>query len=424
MAHTRSTLRRAALLAIGALAACGLQAASPLPGYGQLGPFVPAALPISVTGGPAPVSTLRLAILTAVRAQVPGARDARITLLSTTPPLADLPAASTAAEQASVEVAPPAGAPATLAIPVTFTNVILPWSDAQVLLVSNSPETLPFGKVLLSGALKATQTVRLLYHHQNGSHTQRMSITVTLSNPAPSPVTIWVTGAQSGPGGDELAVGHEAARTFLDAYWRHAGFLLRIPPHTTLPLLVHDLAPQAVGSGLAQVQLLDGERLTLQVLARLQGEMDPPMASYAPDFDTQHQRGAFARPLITRSLRYTVGGPLQTMRLGASADVLQEDETREGLQGNYGAMYVFNVQVVNPTEDAATVALVMHAEGGQARGTFLVDDRVIDGPAVQPDAPQVITTVRLGPGARRMLRIATMPESGSSYPVALTIGPS
>lgn len=64
----------------------------------------------------------------------------------------------------------------------------------------------------------------------------------------------------------------------------------------------------------------------------------------------------------------------------------------------------------------------MHAVGGQARGTFLVGDRLIDGPVVQPNTPRVLTTLRLSPGAHRSLRIATMPESGSNYPVRLTLG--
>lgn len=414
--------RPLAILAIGALALAGL--AMPPRGWEQralaaAGP----ALRISVTGGPTPAGTLRLAILSAVREQVPGARDAEVTLLSTTPSLAELPASSEATVEASVSIAPPAEPPTTLTIPVTFTNVILPWSDAQVLLVSNSPETLPFGKVLFSGALTASQTVRLLYHHQNGSATRHMFITVTLSNPARSPVTVWVTGAQSGQAGDELALGHEAARAFLEAYWRHAGFLLEIPANTTLPLLVHDLAPQHVGSGLAQVQLIDGQRLNLQVVARLEGEMEPPAASYAPDFDKVHQRGAFQRPLIVRSSTYTVGGAVATMMLGASGDVLQESETRESLQGNYGVVYSFDVQVANPTPDAATVALVMHADGGQARGTFIVNDQLIDGPTVQPNAPRALVTLRMGAGTRRTLHVVTMPESGSNYPVRLTLGP-
>lgn len=412
--------RRLAVIAVTALALSGQLAAEPR--YSQPAPGVPEALRVSVTGGPTPVEVLRLAILTAVRTMVPEARTAQVTLASTTPPLTELPASSSISVQAMVVIAPEAGTPAYRLIPVTITNVVLPWSDAQVLLVSNSPETLPFGKVLFNGALSTSQTVRLLYHHQNGSKAKHMAITVTLSNPTRSPVTLWVSGAQSRSGSDELALGHEAAREFLEEYWDHAGFLLQIPANTTLPLLVHDLAPLAIGSGLAQIQLVDGERLTLQVVARLDGEMDPPAASFAPDFDRMHQRGAFTRPQVVRALTYTAGGPPVAMVVGGDAELLREAQTGQRLQGNYGVMYTFEVETANPTTNPVVVALEMHAVGGQARGTFLVGDRIIDGPVVQPNAPKVLTTLRLAPGIHRTLRIATMPESGSNYPVRLTLG--
>ncbi len=414
-----SMRHRICVLAAAALALCGLLAVAPGDSQPSQG-----AVQVQVTGGPAPVATLRLAIVTTARTLFPEARNADITLTGTTPPLAELPASSRTAVRAAILISP-SGGPAVLhVLPVALTNVILPWSDAQTLLVSNSPETLPFGKVLFNGALTAAQTMRLLYHHQNGSKAQHMFITVALSNPNRTPLTLWVTGAQSdtGAGADELALGHAAARRFLEVYWAHAGFLLRIPANTTLPLFVHDLASLAIGSGLAQLQLVDGDRLNLQVVARLASETEPPTSSFASDFDREHQRGEFTRPQIARALSYTAGGPPAVMALGADADLLDEATTGERLQGNYGVMYSFEVQLANPTPAPAAVALMMHAAGGQARGTFLVGGQIVDGPVVQASAPQVLATVRLAPGTRRRLRIATMPESGSNYPVRLTLG--
>ena len=385
--------------------------------------LLPQPLHVEVTGGPAPVETLRLAILTTLRTQVPILRDARVDLERTSPPLEPLPPSSEITVQATLAAAIPGGTPFSRAVPVVLTNTILPWSDAEVLLVSNSPESLPFGKVLYLGTLTTPQTVRLLYHHQNGSRGQHMVITVSLSNPAAEPVRVWASGGSGGPDPDEFMAGHEAAWRFLDQYWRHAGFLVRIPANTTVPLFVHDLAPQAAVSGLAQIGLVEGQRLNLQVTARLEGEMDPPTASYEPDFDRSHQRGAFAHPQIARFLAYTVGGPPLVMTLGEQADLLREGESRLPLGGNYGVVYMFEVQAANPTAAPATVALVMHADGGEARGTFLVDRTVVTSPVVRPAVPRTLTTIRLDPAARRILRIATMPESASSYPVRLTLEP-
>jgi len=188
-------------------------------------------------------------------------------------------------------------------------------------------------------------------------------------------------------------------------------------------LFMQDLPPQTIVSGLGQIGLLDADRINLQVTARLESEPEPPVVSYVPDFDTIHQRGAFIRPQIGRTARHSVGGPVAALVLGADADLLREGQTRVPLNGNYGVVYRLDADLHNPTPEPVAVALVMHALGGQARGTFLVGDLIVESPVVQPNAPQVLTTLRLGAQTRRTVRIETMPESGSNYPVRLTLGP-
>jgi len=418
MPHT--TRGRGRLVCCAIAVACALVGQGSAAGTAQPSPAPTGALRVNVTGGPAPVATLRLAIATAVRAALPEARNAEITVLSTTPPASPLDVDANTTVRATVAISAPPRPRQVRMLPVTLVNEIAPWSDAQVLLVSNSPETLPFGKVLYNGSLASGQVARLLYHHQNGSTTQRMTITVALSNPTRSAITLWVNGTGAGPTTTELASGHAAARGFLEQYWRHAGFFVEIPANTTLPLLVQDLPPRGIVSGIAQLALVDGERLNLQVVARLAGEMDPPTESYTPDFDSSHQRGAFARPEVWRSLAFVVGGPPLVMTLGADGDLLQGASGAK-LAGNYGVAYAFTVQVTNPTPGRAAVSLVMHADGGQAQGTFFIGQQIVDGPVVEPGAPKVVTTIRLAPQTSRAVRISTMPEGGSNYPVHLVL---
>ncbi len=114
-----------------------------------------------------------------------------------------------------------------------------------------------------------------------------------------------------------------AARDFLTQYWYHAGFLLPVPAHTTVPVLVHRLAPSGIASGLVQLALVEGDRLTLQVIARMDGDLEPPPDSYLPNADRIHQRGTFDRPDIVRSLDFTVGGPPVMMVLGSDQCVFR-----------------------------------------------------------------------------------------------------
>lgn len=380
-------------------------------------------LRVAVTGDPTPVETQRLAILTTARAVVPEMRGVQISLAQTAPPLQLLPATTGVSIRAVVQVTPAAVPPLTWAVPVKITHTTVSRSEAQVLLVSNSPETLGFSKVLFSYTLDSRQSARLLYHHQDGSTTRRMTVTVALSNPAARPATLWVTAAGPGSGSDELVLGHGAAHDFLIQYWNRAGFLLQIPAHTTLPLLVHRLAPSGIASGLVQLALVEGDRLTLQVIARMEGDLDPPPDSYLPDADRVHQRGTFGPPDIMRPMDYTVGGPPLMMGLGSDQDLVHERITGEALQGNYGVVYVFPIRIDNPTAAPATLALVMHAVGGQAGGTFRIGDRVAEVPRVPAGGIQPIGTLRVAPGEHRTLVISTMPESGANYPLLLTLEP-
>jgi hypothetical protein len=424
-AHYRITaaLLVAAVAAAMALCAPGRGGAQAPPAV-RIAPEAAAGAPVavSVTGGPATLDTLRLAITTAARVALGVQPSAVVSLVQTRPALVPLDAAAAETVLADLTVSAPGAPPVSGAVRMALTNTIIPWNDAETLLVSNSPETVPSGKVLYMGALSASQTVRLLFHHQNGSKSQHMLIAVTASNPTQDPITVWVQGAADASAQDEMTPGHNAAREFLDEYSHHAGFLMRLPGNTTVPLVVDDLTPLGIVSGIVQLSILDGARLNVDVVARLANEADPPMMSYAPDFDQVHQRGAFPRPQIGRAASYTVGGPQAAMVLAADADLLKEGQTGELLQGNYGVIYSFNVDVDNPTLQPAEADLVMHADGGIARGTFVIGDRLAESPLVQPNAPQIMARFRLRPQTRRLIRIVTLPESGSNYPVRLTLG--
>jgi hypothetical protein len=380
-------------------------------------------LRVVVTGDPTPIATQRLAILTTARAAVPEMRSIQIGLAQTAPPLQLLSATAGASVRAIVQVTPAAVPPRTWAVRVEITHTAVARSDAEVLLVSNSPETLGFSKVLFSTTLETRRGARLLYHHQNGSTVQRMTVTVALSNPTARPVTLWITAAGPGDGSDELVLGHGAAHEFLTQYWSGAGFVLAVPAHTTLPLLVHRLPPQGIASGLVQLTLVGGGRLALQVIARMEDDPDPPPDSYLPDADQVHQRGTFDPPDIVRPLDYTVGGPPLMTALGAEEDLVREHTTDEALQGNYGVIYTFPVRIENPAAAPAILALVMHAVGGQAGATFRIGDQVVEVPRVPAGGIQPVATIRVAPGEHRTVVISTMPESGANYPVLLTLEP-
>ena|SRR5215469_8216205 len=137
--RSRAVSHAAAVLALTAV----LTAAGSVPPGAAQGPGTP--LAVSVTGGPATLDALRLAITTAARTTLGLPQAAIVRVAQTQPSLAPLDASAVENVFAVLSVQPP-GVPAEIRlVRVTLNNAIIPWNDAEILLVSNSPETIPVG---------------------------------------------------------------------------------------------------------------------------------------------------------------------------------------------------------------------------------------------------------------------------------------
>ncbi|HXX38282.1 MAG TPA: hypothetical protein VEP50_09055 [bacterium] len=380
------------------------------------------ALSVLVTGDPAPIETLRRGVVTAVRALLPPAPHAQMELFWVNPSFAPLPAGRSVTMNAGFLIAAPGRPPLSFAMPVTLTNTPLNWRAAHELLVSDDPETIDKSGVLNAMTIQPSQAVRLLYHHQNGSRDRDMAFAVKLTNPGPFAATLLVTAADGGPTPNELLAGHTAARWFLSQYWHHAGFLLVLPSMTSFVLSEATVPPQDVVSGVDQIALQSGRSVRLEVVSTFPDGSERISLREGAQFELEPSWPGFLNPVIFRVTSYTVGN-VATLTFGGPDDLLHAQEAGTTLLGNYGVIYSFAVAMANPTAGPMRAVLVMHADSGQAQGTFLVDGHVVEGPIVQPNAPRVITTFDLPPLSRRVVELSTMPESGSCYPVWLTIGP-
>jgi hypothetical protein len=411
---------RRGLVALAVAAAVVLSVA---PARGQP-PTVTLSTPLhaDVTGAPAPVSTLRRAIQIAAHGAFPQLEDAEITLTATRPDLVPLSPGRSVTVRASLAVTTPGAGAIVWVVPITLRNVPMVWRDARRLFLSDSPETVGAEGILYSGSLSTSDAARILYHHQNGRRDRDMWLLLLLSNPTPSPVRVWVSGARGGPSTDELLAGHTAAAGFLTQYWTRAGVLVDLPPNGLLPLLATRVPPGQVASGLAQFTVLQGKRADVQLEAQFPREGEPPIPSRVLPVDTQHQRGTFGAPLVMRTLSYRVAGPVAELWVGAEGGLLRDETSGAPLSGNYGVIYTFDVHIVNPGPDPATVVLAMHANSGAAGATVRIDGRLVGVRAVQPNAPRELVTFRVPAGATN-LRVSTMSEAGSNYPVLFTIGP-
>lgn len=371
---------------------------------------------VEVTGDPAPADFVVWAVRRAFAWTYSG--DPTLVFLTT---IQDLSYGAEMYLRVKVQGRTAAGTTVVKVFPVTVRNVTIPWQDAGMLFVSNSPETLAWTKGLFRGSLGLGEVARLLYHHRNGVKGRPMHLVVRVANPSPRPARIWVSDAHAGPVRAALYAGHAAASRWLRLYWSETGQILEIPGHTTRPLSEVILPPDHVGSGILQVRLLQGKGVVLDVAGLLEGDLEPAQESYLINRDTKHLRGVFPSPRRDLVVNYESTSPTPVIIGGK--DHQNGPPLGEVSHGTYGVIYTIRVNLFNPSTHARQAVVRATALAGPAMGTFLVDRDVVGVSLVQSGVPQTLATIRLEPLERRMVFVSTMPEAGSTYPIQMVFSP-
>ncbi|MBV9438817.1 MAG: pilus assembly protein N-terminal domain-containing protein, partial [Candidatus Eremiobacteraeota bacterium] len=264
----------------------------------------------------------------------------------------------------------------------TVENVALPPIAPSRLLVSDYPERLTANGVLFSARLRREEPQRLLYYHYNPASEPARRILLKAHNDAAAPATIQVVEGLSGPGPNEMEVGHNSTRRFLVRAARNEGWVVTVPPGATFNLVDHPLPPQAVVSGLLQLRLVAGNPVDLTLLAQ-------DAAAPADQSITQtqllaggapHARGVYPVPTFYIDRTYDVDGADLEIPIGQ----LPLPNLREGeaLSGDYGVEQSLNVVIVNYTRAPRPVALYANPRGGRATGTFLIDGTLVQAHAL------------------------------------------
>jgi hypothetical protein len=75
--------------------------------------------------------------------------------------------------------------------------------------------------------------------------------------------------------------------------------------------------------------------------------------------------------------------------------------------------------IVNTSRFGQAIALYANPRGGQATGTFIIDDTLVQAHRLPAYSRYKIWQETIAAGTYRTLRITTMPEGGSSYPLRL-----
>jgi hypothetical protein len=304
---------------------------------------------------------------------------------------------------------------------------VLPRPEADALHFSNNPERIEKFQTLYVGRLKGAG--RLLYHHQSALDSD-IWFTAELMNDGDEPCEVQVIGGDAGPVKDTVWVGYRVASEFLRAHATDSGFVVVVPPKSRLALQALRLPGGLAISGLMELRLLSGSEPLVRVAAEKPGDpsaleevlLPTPLSEAGRRVLADAQKVSehlYPKPAKKIAVRYNVGGNFVFLPIGRSPIAAAQGD--EVLEGNYGVFYDIALRLENPTSKTDDVRLVFEASGGMAGAVFEIDGKRAEIPQLAGSAERTLVTYRMEPGAKKTVRVRTLPLSGSNYPVKLII---
>jgi len=385
---------------------------------------IPGSTALRVTGDPASSTFLRNAIVEALTRLATLRTGARITVYTDTIDLhGDLPLDNQRDVDAQVQLAGEGYLSVNATVHVHLENLALPRVRPGQLLVSDYPERLTADGVLFTATVDTSAALRFLYYHYNPPTEPARRILVKITNTGATQAQLQVIESLAGPGSNELEVGHNATRGFLVRERRNEGTVVPIPPNATINLIDHALPPSMLVNGILQLREVAGFPLQVVLVAQ---DANAPLdrsvdAATLLSGGAPHARGVYPVPDFFADYTYDVEGGDLEIPIGQ----LPLPNLREGeaLAGDYGVRQTARIVIVNSTRSAQAVALYANPRGGGATGTFLIDNVLVQAHRLPPFSKFKLWQETVGAGSYRTLRVVTMPEGGSSYPLRLVVGP-
>lgn len=291
--------------------------------------------------------------------------------------------------------------------------------DAELLVISNDPETFREYRVLARGLLPPAQPVRFMVHHRNGLP-KRTWLTLELLNTEDKWTWVTVRFGYGIPHESELRVGHEATENYLRAMVDDAAIRIALPPQSIYRLLRFALNPRDTASAIVEIRMDETAWVGYRVIAL---PSEPPKweslsgTQLMEAMVSTADPSPYAKPQKFVDETHTAGSQWTFISIGRFG--LQQPLKGHTLRGNYGVVYRVTVKFTNPTNRSWQAQLVLEPVGGVVRGAFVVDGRLIKIPFLRPHEEQILQEFPLAPNQTRTVTVVTVPAAGSFYPVHL-----
>ncbi len=383
---------------------------------------------IQVVGRPADKATVESAIVRSVRAAIDADPTAEIIVEVDAQEL--VPAQRTTIP-VKVTLRAPWKFPVEQQLDVEARNIGPHDNKTEELWYSNDPEVLKAPGRLYWARLAEGGAARMLYHHQNMSGRPLM-LKYSLVNTSDLPLKAALTLGDSTPHKNPTYAGYMAGQEFFPRWVSGSASVVEVPPHSVVPIVAIGMKPGQTASGLMSLHHISGP-LALVIgeceAATIEGIAQTNIASQLPtknlaDFSInlagspQHVYSPAERSI---KIEYEVGGRFGYARIGQVPVGRVDDEG--ALSGNFGIVYKIEATLSNRTNIPTDIEFVYESSAGYGGAYFRINGSVVKTPLLQAKEAFRLLKFRLEPGEKKTFYLETIPLSGGSYPVTLTIKP-
>lgn len=292
--------------------------------------------------------------------------------------------------------------------------------SADQLFLSNRPEKLDQAGIAFQRPWDGKGPVRWLFHHRN-IRQQDLVLELRCRNLSDKPITFHEMLSALGPSKDEIFVGHQATKRYIQQTKPTlSGWDVDVPPAEERILERLQVKPGQTVSGLALLTPVRGGPLELTVVC-LEPNSAPPtqQLSVLESKESRTARGVY-QPHRESEVTLEAGGRYQFFELGGPP-YCKDSQTGEISPGNFGMVQTYRLHLKNPTDQDVRVHLSVSARGGPARGTFFIDGQLID-PGNLKAEPTSLNQWNLAPKGEITSILETLPQSGSNYPINFILG--
>jgi hypothetical protein len=306
---------------------------------------------------------------------------------------------------------------------VNVENVPVDPFDPALLFYDDDPEKVSADGVLFRGTVTAAQPARLYYYHVDVGGPRNLIVAV--GSDSQDPTSVQLIDTVAGPNEDVMHVGNVTTRTFLVTKQQGEGVIVNLSQDA--PYFVHDatFGNGQLVAGTLDVRVMSGGPAVVTVMAVSPGT-DPLTIVDQPPLpgDGHHRTGVFRiAGYGNETLAYTAGGPDASVTIGDRQPTPpRADPTASGHDyGDYGVIHTIDLTLANPGAAPATAYLYFKPLAGDARASFLVNGAPAQIGCVRQPLPYEVAPFTLTPGQTSHVRVQTMTDGGSNYPVQVGV---